>query len=508
MRSLSNIPEPTAASRADPSEPTPQTTVQTLTLRAKQQAPPRQAEAHRGDRSDEEPQQQIDSVSCLLLLLVAGALLRLVLGFFGPLHGVDAQAFHDLAQNGRQAFGDQPVDAYPLPGLIAAALSTAAAPGWVLVLIGSLLTLAAVPAAYLIGHATTGRSAAGVLAAGLIAVHPGVLTASNTASGTAIALGLLTIGLALSLHAAKRGLGFAIGGGLTLALAGLAAPLLWIVAALAGPFAGHAALRHGTAKALTFAGLISVLALGPIVGYRAFAYGPTTDAMLVEFTADPTHAGHDRPATDRLLITLTDPSLAELGAALRLPLGDAGKLAANTIRVGDRVPTQSDPVADALADGWLLMNAALGALAAVSVGVMLARRRYIETAVLAAPLLALAFVHATPGETLRLPMIALVGVLAAGLLANKPVAEIDEQTLAKRAERRAARHAAKEEKQQARQQRELEKHKGGLYAFDKPTRKEKKAREKQPQQQTEPAQTPGILTERIADESPIPARPI
>jgi len=508
MRSLSNIPEPTTAMRADDAEPAPQTTVQTLELRAKQQAPPKQIDTSRAHPPEEEPQQQIDGVSCLLLLLIAGALLRLVLGFFGPLQGVDSNAFHALAQQGRQAFGEQPADAYPLPGLVAAALSTAAVPGWVMVLIGSLLTLAAVPAAYVIGRAATGRRAAGVLAAALIAVHPGVLTASNTLSGTAIALGLLTLGLALSLHAAKRGLGFAIGGGLMLALAGLAAPLLWIVAALAGPFAGHAALKHGTAKALTYAAVITTLALGPIVGYRAFAYGPTTDALLVEFSANPGYAGSDRPATDRLLITLTDPSLAELGAALRLPLGDAGKLAANTIQVGDRVPTKPDPVADALADGWLLMNAALAALAAVSVGVMLARRRYVETAVLAAPLLAFAFVHAVPGETLRLPMIALVGVLAAGLLANKPVVEIDEQALAKRAQRKAARQAAKEEKEQARQQRELEKHKGGLYAFDKPTRKEKKARKKQMQQQAEPATKPGILTERVADDSPIPARPI
>ncbi|MFN3167281.1 MAG: hypothetical protein ACE37H_09490 [Phycisphaeraceae bacterium] len=509
MRSLSNIPEPTTATRKDAAEPAPQATVQTLGLCAKQpQGADPVGRRSSPSRADEEPQQQIDGVSCLLLLMIAGALLRLVLGFFGPMQGIDTRSFQALSRHGKQVFGDQPVDAFPLPGLLAAALDTAHAPGWVMVLVGSLLTLIAVPAAYVIGRIATGRRAAGVLAAALIAVHPGVLTAANTLSGTAIALGLVTLGLALSLHAVQRGLGFAIGGGILLALAGLTAPLLWIVAALAGPFVGHVSLKHGTKQAVTFAVVVSAFALVPIFGYRVFVNGLSADAALVEFTADPRFDGSDRSAGDRLLITLTDPSLAELGAALRLPLGDAGKLTANTIQLRPRQIAQPDPVADALADGWLLMNAGLAALAAVSVGVLLARRRYVETAVLAAPLLALAFVHAAPGEALRLPLIALIGVLAAGLLANKPVVEIDEQALTERAQRKAAKLAAKEAKEQARQQRALDKHKGGLYAFDQPTRREKKARHKQLQRQAETRQPPGILTEHITEESPAPARPI
>lgn len=506
MRSLANIPEPTTAYRPVDESPVKQATVQTLGLASDETAHARPAKP--AANTEDEPQQQIDAVSCLLLLLIAGGLLRGVLGLFGPLQGIDAKAMQSLVTQGKSAFSDQPVDAFPLPGLLAAGVYESGAPGWLLIMLGSLLTLAAVPAAFVIGRAATGRRAAGVLAAALLAVHPAVLTAANTLSGTAIALGLLTIGLAMSLHAAKRGLWYAVGGGVMLGLAGLSAPLLWIPAALAGPFAGHVALQHGRRKAIAYALTVFVLALGPVLTYRIVMFEPTRDALLAEFSADQPYPGSDRAPGDRLLISLIDPSLAELGDALRLPIGDAGKLAANAITIDARRTTKPDPVADILADGWLLMNAALAALATVSIGVMLARRRYIETAVLAAPLCALGFASTTPDEMLRLPMLALLGVLAAGLLANKPVVVVDEEALAQRAARKAAKLAMKEEKERARQEQELNKYKGKLHAFDKPTRSEKKRLARLKKQQAQPKQPTGILTEQIAEDSSVPMRPI
>lgn len=505
MPSLSNIPEPTTAYRPEAPTPAPQVALETLKVQ------PDETQVATKDKQtteDDEPQQMIDSVSCLLILLVAGGLLRLVLGLFGPLQGIDPARLERMADQGRRAFSDHPASAYPLADLLAAGVWYAGLPSWVMVAFGSLLTLAATPAAYVIGRAATGRRAAGILAAALITVHPAVLTASNTLSGSAIALGLVTIGLAMSAHAAKRGFAFAFGGGITLALAGLAAPLCWVIAALAGPFAGHTAFERGPRRAIAYALTVFVLGLGPIMAYRLAMFGPTTNAALIEFSNNAANAT-DRDHLDRMLITLTDPSLAELGKALHLPVGEAGKLTANTITAemsDHRSPP--DAVADLLADAWLLMNAALASLATVSIGVMLARRRYVETAVIAAPLLTFAFANLTPGEVLRLPMIALVGVLAAGLLANRPIVNVDEEALAARATRKAAKLAAKEEKERARQERDLDKHKGDIYAFDKPTRRERKERKKlqnKPKDATPPA---GILTARVTEDSSIPARPI
>lgn len=493
MPSLSNIPEPTTGYRVDDSPTVHQTIEQSV---APPQVPTREVSAEQ-----DEPQQQIDSYSCLLILLVAGGLLRLVLGLFGPLQGIEFEQLQALADQGQLAFSAQPDNAYPLPGLMAAGLVAAGLPGWIMVALGSLLTLAATPAAYVIGRATTGRRAAGILAAALVTVHPAVLTASNTLSGTAIAMSLVTIGLALALHSSKRGISFAFGGGITLALAGLAAPLLWVPAALAGPFVAHLNLHRGGGRALMHALVVFVLALGPVVGYRLATLGTSTDALLAEFSDAP-FAGSELHPGDRMLITLTDPSLAELGKALHLPVGDAGKLTSNTIGLGPRHAAAEDPVADVLADAWLLMNGALASLATVSIGVLLVRRRFIETALLATPLLAPAFASVTPGEMLRLPMMALVGVLAAGLLANRPVVHVDEEQAAERAAKKAAKLAEKEENERARQERNAEKQKNKLYAFDKPDPRKKKPK------QEEAEQPAGVLTARVAEESSIPARPI
>lgn len=508
MPSLSNIPEPTTAYRPPADEPDAPV-LPLNTIEAEQPQPRRPMGQERASEGDQ-PEAQIDGVSCLLLLLIAGGLLRIVLGLFGPMQGVDAFKLQQFDDHGRLLFTGSPADAYPLFGAMTSGLIAIDMPDWLGVMIGSLLTLVAVPAAYIIGQATTGRRVAGALAAALVAVHPAVLTAANTASGTALAMSLCTIGLALVCLAAKRGTGYAVGGALAIALAGLAAPLCWLVGLIAAPLLVRLHEKDGLKRGLSTGLMVLVIAVGPVFGLRAAFFGTDFAGLLPEF--DHSAAGEPAPPTDHLLITLTDPSLAEMGEAMHLPLRNAGRLTA--YQTGMAIEAERrDPVADVLADAWLLMNAALAGLAMVSIGVLVARRRAVEAIALALPLAATAFCAIPPGEMLRLPMMAFIGVLAVGLVATRRESTVD---LEAKAEKRAAKLAAREEKQRAKQERGAAKLKDGLYAFDKPTRREKKERRQQAKavqaktktkaQAAEPAA--GILTQRMADDSQAPARPI
>jgi len=135
--------------------------------------------------------------------------------------------------------------------------------------------------------------------------------------------------------------------------------------------------------------------------------------------------------------------------------------------------------------------------------VMLVRRRVVEALSLALPLIAIGFCVLPPSEALRLPMIAFVGVLAAGLLATRPTPAV---TAEERAAKRAAKLAAQEEKQRARQERHLAKHKDSLYAFDKPSRRERKRLK---QLEAKPAEVPaGVQSQRMVEDTPLPGRPI
>ena len=133
---------------------------------------------------------------------------------------------------------------------------------------------------------------------------------------------------------------------------------------------------------------------------------------------------------------------------------------------------------------------------------MLARRRLACVVVLAIPLAAMAFCTLPPGEALRLPMLAMLSTLAAGLFAtpaNPLVSEAERQ----------ARHLAKLDKQQAkeqaRQQRELDKHKSDLFAFDQPTKPKHCTK---PSTQAPLEQGQAILMSTHEDSAPIGARPI
>lgn len=530
MTSLANIPEPTTAYRPE-AEDAPDAHVAPLATGLSLNQDNNAANIDPNTGKPEQPEHQIDSVSCLLLLLVAGGLLRLVLGLLGPVQGgLAREREQQLIEQAQALLRAEPLTAFPLFEAFSGTLLQAELPGWVLVALGSVLTLGAIPAAYVAGRATTGRRVCGVLAAALLAVHPAVLTASNSLSAGAIALGLVTIGLALLCYVPKRGQRYALGGGILLALAGLAAPLCWVVGLLAAPLTARLTQQQAPGRAFAAGLIVFVTTLTPVAAYRALVIGTAPHELVPEFVQPPTSEVQPLSPIDRVLVSMTDPSLSELGEALHLPLGNAGRLTVvqQQVAATDHRP---DVVADTLADAWVLMNAALAGFAVLSVGVMIARRRYTEVLVLAGPLAALAWCVLPPGEALRLPMLALVGILAAGLFTIR--APLNEQALAAKQEKKAAKRAAREEKQRAKQDKTSRKELDKLYAFDQPDRRKKPRTKFKRSESKEPVDKPitaldagehdangqrytpveaetklGILTERIEDTSTISARPI
>lgn len=496
MLSLSAIPEPSNnAPDADASD-APQVPLTSSSIEGQL------AVTHKAQSNTEhhDVDQQIDGFAILLVLLIAGALLRLVLGLLGPLQQVNtAQAEHAQHQ-GKQILAGDAGSAWPLFDLVAYGLATSGVPAWGLVLLGSVLTLCCVPAAYGMGCTLTGRRTAGLFAAAVVAVHPAALTASNSYASPALALGLVTIGLACVCLVERKSGRVAIIGSVLLGCAALTAPFAWLVGVLAGPLTYKLTRHSGAGKALSLAVIITLTATAPPAVYRAAFLGQSPGAFLAEW--NPEQAG-DQTITplQHLLVTMANPSFTELGQAMHLPLKDAGRLKvthAAKIEQGNR-----DVVADTLADGWLLLNAALAVLATISIGVMIARRRLAETMILAMPLLALAFTALPPGETLRLPMLGLVGVLAAGMFATRPVTRIEDAAIESK---RMAKRAKREAKERAKQEYELQKHKQSLYAFDKPDM----AKRLEPTQTDEPSEPPQqtINTQQNQDAPTLIGRPI
>lgn len=497
MISLSNIPEP---SNNAPQVQDVEDVAYPLASNAMQRDDTIHGRITTQTQPSEDSDQQVDCFAVLLVLMIAAVLLRFVLGMLGPMQGIDIALIEFAQQQGKDILAGKPATAYPLFDLLAYGIASIGVPAWSVVVLGSLLTLASIPAAFVIGKTLTGRSAAGIIAGALIAVHPAVLTASNQYASHAIALGLVTLGLAaLCLVEQKKSTAVLVGATL-LGLAGLAAPVCWVVGVLAGPVVYKLARKDQSVRAFGYALLVVVLASTPTALYRASLIGTKAKSLLTEWNQQ--NAPDQLPGpTDRLLVTMTHPSFKELGQALHLPVSDAGRL---KVIYGAAPPAQAerDIVADTLADGWLLMNAGLAGLAAISVGVMLARRRLAETLLLAVPLAALAFSTLPPSEALRLPMIAMVGVLATGLLATRCVHHVDE---AAKEAKRLKKLAKREEKERKRQQRELEKHKDALASFDVPDRRKHQRRKIEPV--TTQADQP--FAEPATDDAPpITARPI
>lgn len=408
--------------------------------------------------------QQMDGVAMLLVMLIAGALLRLVLGLLGPLQQINTAEAEHAQHQGKHILAGDAGSAWPLFDLMAYGIATSGVPAWGLVLLGSLLTLCSVPAAYGVGYILTGRRAAGLFAAAVVAVHPAILTASNRYASPALAMGLVTIGLVCVCLVGRKGGRVAIIGSVLLGCAALTAPLAWLVGLLAGPMTYKLTRHSGAGKALSLAVIITLIATAPPAVYRAVFLGQNPGALLAEWHSE--HAGDPKiTPLQHLLVTMANPSFTELGQAMHLPLQDAGRL--KVTQPGAVEHSKRDVVADTLADGWLLLNAALAVLATISIGVMIARRRLAETMILAIPLLALASTAMPPGETLRLPMLGLVGVLATGMFATRSIPPIEDAAVETK---RLAKRAKREAKERTKQDREVQKHKESLYAFDQPNK--------------------------------------
>lgn len=509
MHSLSTIPEP---SNNKPSVEPTDDAVRPLIVTDATEAP---AEEHaprprRSSDQSEDDEQMVDHLAVLLLLLIAGALLRVVLGLLGPLQGIDETRVSTAQQSGRDVLSFDSDTAFPLFDLLAVGQSSVGLPAWLVVALGSLFTLASIPSAYLIGRTLTGRGLAGIVAAGVVAVHPAVLAVSNAYDASALALGLVTVGLALICLIKTHGKAMAVLGGLSLGLAGLAAPLCWLIGAAAGPITAKLNQRAGLPTAVGLGLVVTILAVGPTVAYRSAYLGHHAGTFFVEGSPSLNRGSAPSP-TDQLLVAMTSTSFTTLGEAMHLPLGDAGRLKVVYTDTAEANTTR-DPIADGLADGWLLLNAALAGLAAISLGVLLARRRFAETFLFVLPLAAIAFSTLPPTESLRLPMLSMLGVLAAGLFATRSVPDIDQTRVEAK---RLAKLAKQEAKERAKQERELKKHKESLYAFDQPKPRSTKTNDAPKREPATPApaiaapeQAVGILTEHEEEQTPMSARPI
>lgn len=513
MTSLSDIPEPTTAFSAESSDDLGVEVGHAVPLGLYSKSD----EARVTQEVPDDPEHQIDSATFLMLLLIGGGLLRMVLMLLGPIQvgGIDAGIqrittdFASLASDrGASA------EAFVLYGLLADVLVDLGSPSWVLLAIGVGLSLLAIPAAYAVGRSLTGRRAPGILAATLVAFHPAVLTSAIRIGPEAIALGLGTVGLAMVCLSASRRTRDAAAGALLIALAGLTAPMCWLLGVVAGAVILKRYREADRREAWWVCAMTVCLSIGPVAGYRAYAFADHPEGLLVEWSGDVPGRASDAaelPVVNRWLITMTYTSIDRLGQALDLPLTEAGHFSFDQ---PEATGGERDPVADALADGWLLINAALGCMAALSLGVMVCRRRVVESVALMLVLGGFAFSTLPPGELLRLPMIALVGVAALGLVASRPV--ISDRVLQARFERRASRLAEKEERQRATAERRSQKQLAKLYAFDEADAASEKRSpgllraigSDAKNRTSAPSVGSGVLTQRVADEPTIPSRPI
>lgn len=496
MFSLSAIPEPSNNAPRTDALDAPQIPLASTADEGRLASTPPTDQAE----PQQDAEQQIDGAAVVLVLLVAGALLRLVLTLLGPMQGINPTPIEQALQHGKQILTGDSNDVWPLFDLMSYGWASIGLPAWAFILLGSLVTLACVPAAYFIGQTLTGRRAAGILAAAMVAVHPAVLTASNHYASPAIAMGLVTIGLACVCLVERKGNQAALFGAVILGAAGLAAPLTWVVGILAGPLTYKLARRKGAIKSLALSTAVVLIATAPVAGYRIGYLGFSTNAMWSEWNIPP-NAFQKTTPIEYLLVTMTHTSFAELSETMHLPIKNAGRL-----KLESAMPTaegERDVIADILADGWLVINAALAGLASVSVGVMLARRRFAETLILTVPLLGMSITSLPPGETLRLPMLALVGILAVGLLSTHSPSRIDK---AAQQAKHAAKRAKREESERAKQEREVARHKQSLYAFDKPA-KPKHAKSETAEQST--SLTPTPMPTQKDEAVPVPTgRPI
>ena len=328
---------------------------------------------------------------------------------------------------------------------------------------------------YWLGRGIIGRKAPAALAAVVVALHPALLVSSATLAGDTLAVALVLLGLAAVAHTTRRDLRSCFGGGLALGAAALLLPVLgwlsplvaaWMVlsqrriqsvllaaAVLLGtalPVGGWIYRNVGHGLPAEISGQLAndrlfgsvAAAQNPLAG----PYAPQSRQQLLdEFTTHAQQpAQQDRDTLHLLnqygrehlnahradhLRAVLGPGSKQLGldhsldaayARLGLPYAPAGYAAT---LLGEPVATAQpdEPVTEWVVNVWVALNALLLLGMALGTAMMLWHRRF------AGLLLCLTvtgyfvfYSSAGGGETLRLPLIAVQGLLLAGLFAPAP----------------------------------------------------------------------------------------
>lgn len=505
MPSIANIPEPTSAYRPidtdQPIEHAP------LGVRPTMES----ASSGRERESDEQ-----SIVSWMMVIVGGGLLMRVGMLYFGALREVPTAAiapWHDLGQSLMQDPAAAQT-AWPVFALLAAGTEQLGLPGWFVVLIGLLLTAAAIPATYALGKHLTGSVTAGLIASAVVGFHPAALAAAGVYGPMAFSLALTVIGLSLIALASQRGPAAALSGAIVLGIAVLTAPLAWAVVPLAGVLAGQAqSIRVGLARAV----LVLAIVTGPAIGWFALtgqnpllpanSLSAWPAAGSVPAVAETAQAGF----SEKMLYAAGNHSLPQLGQALHAQIIGDGPLT-RTLNPNLTGLAQPDAVADTIGDGWVVLNLILLLAAAASAAVMALRGRGVLALALTLPLLALILSSPLLGESGRVGMLGVQAALALGFLAARPAARYTEQELAEREAIQLARREAKEQARLAKiEKKSLSK--ADIYAFDKNDRRKPAERRSDlsragaADRRKDPAVTV-ITSERTLDDAAPMGRPI
>lgn len=442
MPSLHTIPEPSVAYRPSEDEVlTPSRPATCITETSNSNKP---------QTTDHDA--QVGGLTWLIVLIVSGLAIRLVMCYLGP--------FQDRAEpisldHAWLSLISNPAESNiqdPLYALLGWSIHAIGLPVWSLIVIQSALSLIAIPASYIVAHRLTGRRAAGLVAAAIMAFHPGILTGAISFNAAALAGALVALGWGLLCYEKTRGVSTAwLGAGL-LGLAGLSAPFAIAAAAAAAMWS---VLSQPIRRSLPIAITIALLGIAPPLawGYvhrNAPSAESVTNSSAEETAAHPT-----------LWAALSTPSLEKLGTQLHVDLAANGTL----LSVVQQKPYNSSTDArliDRLGDGWLLLNTLIWVACVVSFALLLMRHRWATCAALATAALWIAITGLPHTEAQQLPMILVWAVAATGILAVTPPPRYT-------AEEREQMQIARQEKRNAKLDAKLEKHKAtsDIYNFDR-----------------------------------------
>lgn len=497
MPLIANIPEPTTGFRPVPVEAAGHSPLGMRPILS----------AHETDRRDEATESNV--LAWLTVFTGGGLMLRLMLFYFGPWRevgdaaaqwvGLGATLMRDPAAAG---------SAWPGFAVLASSADQIGLPSWAVVLLGLLLTVAAIPAGYTLGHRLTDSPITGLVTAALLAFHPAALTAAGLYGPESYALSVVTLGLALVAISPQRGTLCALMGAALVGLAAITAPLVWTAIPVAGLLAAKA---KPIRTALLRAGLVLLIALAPAATWHA----TTGDLALAPPHADTeasavARAGHT-PLNEQLLYAASNHSLPKLGAMLHAEIIGDGPLT-RTLNPTLTGQAAADPVADTIGDGWVVLNLLMLLAAGASAGLLAARRRWVTAGALLLPLAVLMLGSPMLGEPGRVVVLCLQGVLVGGMFAARAVPRLSEQ---ERADLAAQQLAKREAKDQAKLAKAEQKARTDIYAFDRGARQGKTDRRTDvsrvgdDDRRAEPTQPPILITTERTIEPEMPmGRPI